>query len=614
MALRSLSPLIVSLGLLTYAAPAWALTCDEIMSMVNVNVPSNIVVQTMEASGSRFTADDLKCLEKQGAPDDVLAAAKKASVAEEAPAETPKPKKTEEPDEPKPKSNFDDEEELGSDIPEGTEEASESTGGPKQVDDLVKAYRAKKYLTASKGFFELLEDGTYPDEESKIKYYLAKSLYDLGMYHGAQHYFMEVVRKGVKNPYFKYALPKLVAIAEMTGNDTELLRVVDKIPPEAFPRQAQNHLYYLMGRKLYDDEQYAEAAKYFEQVSPKSELYLKAKYYEGVIANERGKLKSAVAAFRDVFNAKVVPTDERQAQEFEALKDMSLMNIARIYYGILRYDTAESFYSKVDRDSPFWPQSLFERSWNAFMQNDLNLTLGLLLTVRSPYFSDEEFNPETTILRALTFFNFCQHKEVEKILLEFEGDYAPMKAEMKTFLDQYGSEEGRKLSDQAYEAYFEKKHGDSKLSKALFIRILRNNDLADLVHHLDLLEEEEALIDAQKSVWKDSVGTHLKKVMAEDRERYKRRASLVLIQEMSDEYKRLNDLTTQSEIIRFEVVDAQRLDYEYKMQNPEVESAADKKIDFATSREVTYWPFNGEFWKDELGYYRYTEEASCEYK
>ena len=248
------------------------------------------------------------------------------------------------------------------------------------------------------------------------------------------------------------------------------------------------------------------------------------------------------------------------------------------------------------------------------MQNDLNLTLGLLLTVRSPYFSDEEFNPETTILRALTFFNFCQHKEVEKILLEFESDYAPMKVEMKTFLDQYDSEEGRKLSDQAFDTYFEKKHGDSKLSKALFVRILRNNDLADLVRHLDLLDAEELLIDAQKSVWKDSVGTHLKKVIAEDRERYKRKAGLVLINEMSDELKRLNELTTQSEIIRFEVVDAQRLDYEYKMQNPEVESAADKKIDFATSREIAYWPFNGEFWKDELGYYRYTEEASCEYK
>jgi hypothetical protein len=34
--------------------------------------------------------------------------------------------------------------------------------------------------------------------------------------------------------------------------------------------------------------------------------------------------------------------------------------------------------------------------------------------------------------------------------------------------------------------------------------------------------------------------------------------------------------------------------------------------DFAVSREIIYWPFNGEFWDDELGYYQYTEQSSCQ--
>jgi len=58
-------------------------------------------------------------------------------------------------------------------------------------------------------------------------------------------------------------------------------------------------------------------------------------------------------------------------------------------------------------------------------------------------------------------------------------------------------------------------------------------------------------------------------------------------------------------------VDAQRVDYEFKTRNPDVGSLDSKKIDFATSREIIYWPFNGEFWEDELGYYRYTEHGSC---
>ena len=63
---------------------------------------------------------------------------------------------------------------------------------------------------------------------------------------------------------------------------------------------------------------------------------------------------------------------------------------------------------------------------------------------------------------------------------------------------------------------------------------------------------------------------------------------------------------------RFEVVDAQRVDYEYKMQNPDLMDTLDEaKIDFATSVDKVYWPFNGEFWSDELGYYHYTEQGSC---
>ena len=37
---------------------------------------------------------------------------------------------------------------------------------------------------------------------------------------------------------------------------------------------------------------------------------------------------------------------------------------------------------------------------------------------------------------------------------------------------------------------------------------------------------EEIRIDAQKSLWKNSVGKHLKQVIAKDRQRYKRRAGL----------------------------------------------------------------------------------------
>jgi len=81
---------------------------------------------------------------------------------------------------------------------------------------------------------------------------------------------------------------------------------------------------------------------------------------------------------------------------------------------------------------------------------------------------------------------------------------------------------------------------------------------------------------------------------------------------MARQSNKIADLLTQSEIIRFEVVDAQRVDYAYKASNVDVGSADSRMdLDFATAVAFIYWPFNGEFWKDELGYYSYTEQGSC---
>jgi TolA-binding protein len=592
------------------SSQSWAVGCEDIIKMLGVNVPVNIVKDTMENSGTLYTADDIRCLAEKGAPDMILQAARKMAATEAPKAADKKPAETKTED--KPKSSFDNADELGSDLPEeDTGDEDTVSDNPRIVEELIRLYRAKKVLTASKGFYDLLEKDQFPEQTSKLHYYLAKCLYELELYHGAQHYFMQVVRKGPRNPYFKYALPKLVAIAKLTGNDMELLRIVHKIAPESFPRQAKNHLYYLMGRKLYAKGELASSVKYFQQISSKSDLYLRSKFFEGSIHHERGKYKSAVKAFRDVYQSEAAPKDPRDLKTMENLKDLSLVNIARIYYEIERYENAENYYSLVERNSLYWPESLFERAWAAFMRTDLNLTLGLLLTNNSNYYYDNEYNPEVDVLRALTFFQLCEFNHAERILLEFEETYRPMQQELKGILTQYASDEGRSLSEQAFDHYFAKSHPDSRTQSRMFLKVLRNRDLSALVSHMDLMDREAVLINQQKSVWRDSLGSHLKKVIEKDKFRYKKKAGRYLLKELDRQYKKLGDWMSQSQIIRFEIVDAQRVDYQFKMENPELQSQEERKIDFATSKDIIYWPFNGEFWEDELGYYRYTEHGSC---
>lgn len=618
---------VFSLALLS-SSPAWALSCDEIMNMVNVNVPANIIVQTMESSGEVFTSDAVRCLVNNAAPKEIVDTAKKMSASAQ-PADT-EIVREDEPEVKKPSSgggdtSFEDEERIGEkrtkkdsfeDLPEeGEEKRTSKDGCGRQIEEAVDLYKAAKPLASSKVLFDLAEGGTCPNDASEIYYYLGRSLYELQMYHSAQYYFMQVVKKGPSDRFFDYALPKVVAIARLTGDDSELLRIVHKIPPDEYPRAAKNYLNYLMGVRLYDEDNLNEARRYFAQISTKSgDLYLKSKYFEGVIFNRTGKLKSAVKAFGDVVrDAKNVDIyTEQELAEVQALEDLALINVARIYYGIQRFDESSRYYSLVPRSSDYWPQALFEAAWANFMQNDLNLTLGQVLTVHSPFYAEDEFIPEATILRALTFFNLCEYSQVERELLAFEAKAKPMQDELKDFVKQYSTPEGKKLADQAFDAYFGGVKKETVLPKSMFLRFLRNQDLLALVKHLQMMEDEEKLINAQKSLWLDSVGAHLKNVFEEDRRRYKQRAGLVLLSEMARMSNYLGDLLTQSQIIRFEVVSAQRSDYQYKVANTDLAETTNRdQVDFATDVNFIFWPFNGEFWVDELGFYYYTEQGSC---
>ena len=201
---------------LSFATDAYALSCEEIMNMVNVNVPVPIVVQTIEDSGEQFSVDEVRCLQNEGAPGDVIAAAKALMAGSEpAPVERGDAEIQRERERQRAERERQEEESmLGAGRSGGSQELSDegASGGsdPEQVKQAIKLFRAKKPLTASLMLYEMLEDNTFPDREAQIEYYLARCLYELEMYHSSQYYFLQVLRKGPSNPYFKHALPKLV--------------------------------------------------------------------------------------------------------------------------------------------------------------------------------------------------------------------------------------------------------------------------------------------------------------------------------------------------------------------------------------------------------------------
>ena len=64
-----------------------ALSCDEIISMVGYDLPTDVIINTLKGSGTRFSPEEIQCLVDKGAPSAVIDQAKRMSQQEAAPVE-----------------------------------------------------------------------------------------------------------------------------------------------------------------------------------------------------------------------------------------------------------------------------------------------------------------------------------------------------------------------------------------------------------------------------------------------------------------------------------------------------------------------------------------------
>ena len=636
----SVVSLIVVAIVLLWATAAMALSKDDVINMKSVGVPDSIIISTIQSADAVFnlSAEDIIELKKSGISDQVIEAIQATAAGmetdsrrvDEEPRDTERrtdDRETDSRDEGRTERSRDDEEEEEEDDMIRSRRGRSSRGGdsdrddrseakalahtPPEIKEAINQYKSKKYLSSSYNLYNIYDSKKYPEQSVKVNYYLADSLYRLELYHSAQVYFIKVVREG-SGTYFAPALTKLVYIWRKTNDPTALVQLIGDIDPEDFPSKVRSDLMYLLGRRQFEDQNYKQALRYLDQVSDRSDHFLQAMYIQGVIYNRQGKLKQAVGKFVDILKETAVYGDPA---EIEKVRHLSLLNIGRIYYSIEQFDKAVTkYYEWVPRDSEYWPEALFEASWSYFMtEGRENRALGHIMTLESPFFADTYWMPEMEILKALIYYRICEYDEVGRVLDEFESGYSPVVDDIKQFVKAYAD---RDLPpEHAYKTLYGRSSDyHEKFPPGLFGFLEMDQQFMGPHMHVIQIEKEIEAVRAMKPQWKNSpVGHAVVERLRDDRTRYMKRAGIVLVNKLNEARKNLEGLMGQSALIRFEVASGEYRKYTKMFRNPDAVDIFEKlEFEFATNPEYVYWPFNDEFWSDELGYYIFTEKGSCE--
>ena len=339
------------------------------------------------------------------------------------------------------------------------------------------------------------------------------------------------------------------------------------------------------------------------QVSSASALYLKSVYLKGVCQYELGQFEEAVATFKDV-----VRQTKTGRWANHPLREEAFFSLARTHYAFKQFRAAIFYYSRISRDSPGWLDALFESSWAYFRLADYEKALGNLVTLHAPFFVDEYF-PESHILKAVTYYENCRYPEALAILGEFEGQYGPLRDELDRL-----TKDAKTPED-----YFEllRKLESTRNASPLTVRLVTlaktDRNLSLLTQSARELEGEDKRINAAKGAL---AGTALQKELAaavtKRRAELTQEAGAVARAKLQAERDELKGLSSQLLRIKFEVTKREKegLEAELRGEKQSVELGG-YRYTTAVPDDYEYWPFEGEYWRDELGTYEYTLAKGC---
>ena len=502
-------------------------------------------------------------------------------------------------------------------------DASLVEGMPEAITKVVNAYNSEDYFTSAVGFYAIMKNNEWDRLHDTARYYYAESLFRMGLYQASEYQLAEILFEGSESHYFVSSLLKLLAVTYKTEDEKVLFAVLSNVDYEALPKKFANELTYYLGKINFYNGQDEQALKMFSQVKDYSSFYPKAKYFLGVIQVRQQMFADAMKSFTEI---KEMPDDKYIGTDIKKLKGMAELALGELYYAaawqsenkVAMFNVALNYFSNVGRDNAQWFESLFARTWASLMIGRFDSTLGTVVTLRSPFFTDIYF-PEVNIVEAVTYYNLCQYDEVNNVIDYFFGVYPDYQKKMASWLENVSTKTGLDIYKELLVMYKKAQAGEAtELPEAVLRNILTESLFVRKYNHIKEIERELTIIEKSPESFKNSViAQDVSKKMMYQLTTLRNESGVWLVQRVQNLNNELGQLIADMRAIRFEMTDSMKSSLEkeelYGKEVKEEEETVQKKSEMNPSvpQNSYYYPFDGEYWEDELGYYFFNVDNLC---
>jgi hypothetical protein len=389
----------------------------------------------------------------------------------------------------------------------------------------------------------------------------------------------------------------MLDLAEQVGDEQLVGDWLGTTPDLNFDSKTANRAAVPLARYHLNNEDFGTAMAVVESVPASSLDYPDAQAMRGVILSVWGKHADALAPLVTAQAA------GRQYDKTERFDDLLDLNIARAYYGASNWGQAMAYYAKVDRGSAYWPEANFERAWAHFRADDMQGAIALLHTHQSPFFDEWHF-PEADLLRAYSLFLMCKFPEASSRIDRFINTYGPRKTTMDTVLTTVTPREAYEDARRAREGQ------DTRLPVSVLRSFTWEDRFGQTVQSVDTADAEIKRLLGQSS---QAFGIRANQWLAERRDARKEEAGTRVIAQVKRARDEITEMLTGVEITRLDLLNFETQLYEQAAQTGalEIGDKVGKLRKIRKRRGSWVWPFEGEYWADELGWYRVDARPDC---
>lgn len=486
--------------------------------------------------------------------------------------------------------------------------APSSSMGQKLLSETLSMLRAGQYDQAVVRLQTLSRRNDLEKERDQIKYILGVALMELKLYQTAAFQFVDVIRRGDAK-YTRQAIEKLMVAADELGDDTLLNYAISRVSLQDFPEKYKDIIYYRLGEIKLKNGRYAEAAASFARVRPTSRYSDMAKFNEGLSYLEGKDTNHALSVFQGLYNSR------GRAPVTDINKVSATLAIARTYYQAGQFDEAIEWYRKVPRDVEAWHESLFEQTWADLRAAKFRSALSNFQSLHSSYY-EEFYMPESLLLRSIVYLYICKYDEMDKVLDLYEKTYGPVRTSLGQFMKENNDPVAyyNEIDKAAAVRRGDKPKSTVKIPYSVARSILDEGDVKRSLTYLRNLFIEKKRIDGNPTLARSSFSVYANKILGN-----RAKNTRVAIGEMVKAHMLyiradLKDLYEQAGFIRYEMINGKKEALRKKIAGKELPTQVDedKSRNFYIQNGYEYWPFDGEYWLDEIGNYQYLGKQSCE--